>query len=313
MNPTLVIMAAGLGRRFQDKNTAARDGAKQVAAVGPNGELLMEYSVYDAWLAGFASAVFILRADMVEDFKQSYGDRMAKYIDVKYVVQDSGNLPDEHEPVRRQNDKPWGTGHALLCCLGTVDAPFCVITADDFYGRESFDLAYKYLSAMVDASRGDGCLIGFRAKDTMSQNGTVSRACVDVDGDGYIRRLTERTKLQIVDGKLMDLNTGEALSADTTVSCTMFGLHPAFLPALHEQFGAFLRKHKADLSGVEFYLPTAIDEQIQAGRLRVPVIETGSKWFGMTHAADKEGVMARLEDFTARGIYPSPLFPPNHR
>ncbi|MCL2546873.1 MAG: sugar phosphate nucleotidyltransferase [Oscillospiraceae bacterium] len=298
--PTLVIMAAGMGSRF--------GGLKQIEPVGKHDELLMEYAVYDAIQAGFGKVLFVIKEEMLDDFKENVGARIAEHIDVDYCFQCNDNLPDGFAyPDGRQ--KPWGTGHAVVSCLGSISTPFCVINADDFYGRDAFMTVAKFLATMDKAqSPLQSCLIGYQAQNTMTEYGSVSRACCEMDADGNLISLTERTELQMRDGRLHDNITGEDLDADTPVSVTMFGLPPEILPLLWQEFEALLQAHKDDLSNVEFYLPTAIDALLKKGKLKMKVVPTESRWYGFTYREDREKVVAALSAMTESGAYLTPLW-----
>ena len=300
IKPTLVIMAAGMGSRF--------GGLKQIEPVGKHDEILMEYAVYDAVQAGFGKVLFVIKEEMLADFKASVGARIAEHIDVDYCFQRNDNLPDGYAyPAGRQ--KPWGTGHAVVSCLGSVATPFCVINADDFYGRDAFVTVARFLAAVNGARVPlQSCLIGYRAQNTMTEYGSVSRACCEVDGDGNLLSLTERIKLQMRDGRLHDNITGEDLDADTPVSVTMFGLPSEILPLLWHEFEALLQAHRDDLTSVEFYLPTAIDRLLKKGGLTMKVIPTESRWYGFTYREDREKVVAALAALTENGEYPAPLW-----
>jgi len=299
MRPTLVIMAAGMGSRF--------GGLKQIEPMGGHGELLMEYSVYDAIQTGFGKVLFVIKPEMAEDFRALIGSRIARHIEVGYCYQDKDDLPPGYVyPDGRV--KPWGTGHAVLSCAGMIDTPFCVINADDFYGRGAFASVAAYLRDMSESSPLDSCMIGFEAQNTMTAHGSVSRACCTTDAAGCLIDLTERTKLQMLNGRLHDLNEDINLPNNILVSCTMFGLPPAFMPLLARQFKAFLQRSRDDLSKAEFYLPTAINELLHSGELNMKVIPTESRWYGFTYREDRDEVAAALREYTRQGEYPGPLW-----
>ncbi len=300
MKPTLVIMAAGMGSRF--------GGMKQIEPVGRAGEILMEYAIYDAMQCGFGRVVFIIKEEMYADFRAVVGDKIAKVIDVDYAFQKLDNLPQGFS-LPENRVKPWGTGHAVMSCLGKVNEPFCVITADDFYGRGAFSTISGYLSALRQPPPLDCCMVGFRAENTMTSFGSVSRACCDVNEHNTLLSLTERTKLQMVNGQLHDLEENIDLPNDTLVSCTMFGFDAGILPLIERQFSAFLNRHDEDREKVEYYLPSAIDELIHSREIEMKVLPTDSHWYGFTYREDRDNVVAQLDRLTAAGEYPSPLWP----
>ena len=267
---TLLIMAAGMGSRF--------GGLKQLAPLGPHGELLLDYSVYDAAEAGFQKFVFIIKKELEHDFRTLLGKRLEARYDVSYVFQDA-ELPEGRV-------KPWGTGHAVLCAKGTVHTPFAVINADDYYGRSSYRLLQQHLtndSAM--------CMVGFALGNTLTENGTVSRGVCRVE-NGYLKQITEHTAL--------DKSSGIPL--DTTVSMNMWGLQPAVFDVLEQEFQAFLSA-LSNPQKDEFFLPAAIDRMIQTGQAQVKVLKTDEKWYGVTYPDDAAAVRAALAALTKKGLY----------
>ena len=298
---TLLIMAAGMGSRF--------GGLKQIEPVGPNGEIIIDYSVFDAKRAGFDKTVFIIKREFEKEFRDIVGKRMEKMMDVDYAFQQMEKIPPQFS-IPEGRDKPWGTGHAIMCAQSVVDTPFCVINADDFYGRDAFESVAAFFRDAANTAQTPmrGCLVAHRAQNTMTTHGSVSRACCDVDDDGHLTALTERIKLIMQGDKLHDMVSGEFLSPDTLVSCTMYGLPPEVLPLLWREFELTLQAHKDDLSSVEFYLPTAIDALLKKGELVMSVTPTESRWYGFTYQEDRDKVVAALEAMTQSGEYPSPLW-----
>lgn len=281
---TLVVMAAGMGSRF--------GGMKQISPVGPNGEILLDFSVYDAVKAGFTKVVFIIREENEADFRRVIGDRISERIAVEYVYQDMSILPQGRK-------KPFGTGHAVLCCKGRVNEPFAVINADDYYGKEAFRQIYEHLKS----ARGmDFSMVAFDLKNTLTDNGTVSRGVCDVNGDRLVS-ITERTKIK----NMSYTDDGErwvTLPDDTVVSMNFWGFTPEFFPALKADFEHFLAT--ADLQKDEFYLPFAVDRLLQSGAASVKVLYSHDKWYGMTYREDiatvRSALTAKINDGEYDGI-----------
>ena len=278
---TLVVMAAGMGSRF--------GGCKQISPVGPNGEILLDFSVYDAIAAGFTKVVFIIREENEADFRAVIGDRLSKKIEVEYVYQDTSILPEGRK-------KPFGTGHAVLCCMGKVNEPFAVINADDYYGKSAFKQIYNHLK---DAKDTDFAMIAFDLKNTLTDNGTVSRGICELDGD-MLKSVTEITKIK--DMKYTD--DGEnwtKLPEDTLASMNFWGFTTELFPALKADFDNFLAT--ADLQKDEFYLPFAADKMLKEGTATVKVLQSHDKWYGMTYREDSDSVKAALAKKIEDGEY----------
>ena len=278
---TLVVMAAGMGSRF--------GGCKQISPVGPNGEILLDFSVYDAVDAGFTKVVFIIREENEADFRAVIGDRLAKKIEVEYVYQDTSILPEGRK-------KPFGTGHAVLCCMGKVNEPFAVINADDYYGKSAFKQIYNHLK---DAKGTDFAMVAFDLKNTLTDNGTVSRGICELDGD-MLKSVTEITKIK--DMKYTD--DGEnwtELPEDTLASMNFWGFTTELFPALKADFDNFL--NTADLQKDEFYLPFAADKMLKEGTATVKVLQSHDKWYGMTYREDSDSVKAALAKKIEDGEY----------
>ncbi|MBQ5716701.1 MAG: NTP transferase domain-containing protein [Clostridia bacterium] len=278
---TLVVMAAGMGSRF--------GGCKQISPVGPNGEILLDFSVYDAIAAGFTKVVFIIREENEADFRAVIGDRLSKKIEVEYVYQDTSILPEGRK-------KPFGTGHAVLCCMGKVNEPFAVINADDYYGKSAFKQIYNHLK---DAKGTDFAMVAFDLKNTLTDNGTVSRGICELDGD-MLKSVTEITKIK--DMKYTD--DGEnwtKLPEDTLASMNFWGFTTELFPALKADFDNFLAT--ADLQKDEFYLPFAADKMLKEGTATVKVLQSHDKWYGMTYREDSDSVKAALAKKIEDGEY----------
>lgn len=299
MNTTLVIMAAGIGSRFGG-------GVKQLTPVGPNGEIIIDYSIHDALAAGFNKIVFIIRKDIEQDFYDVIGKRIEKICDVEYVFQSLDDLPEGFEkPADRT--KPWGTGQAVLCCKGIVKEPFAVINADDYYGKEAFVKVHDYLIANGDKQRAY-CMAGFILDNTLSDNGTVTRGVCKVDENDMLTRIVETHGImRREDGIVKDENNVE-IPNGTHVSMNMWGLTPEFLDMLEEGFVTFLQGVRPGDIKAEYLVPTYIGDLLKADQISVKVLETTDKWFGVTYAEDKQTVMDAFKDLIANGVYQTPLF-----
>ncbi len=287
-NATLVVMAAGMGSRF--------GGLKQIAPVGKNGEAILDFSVYDAVEAGFNKVVFVINHRIENDFRELVGKRIEKRVKVEYVFQEKEYLPDGYE-CPEERVKPWGTGHAILCCKNTVKEPFAVINADDFYGKTAFKKIYDYLKEQTE----NYCMVGFRLANTLTENGYVSRGVCE-EKDGFLSNITERTK--IVDCKYTedDVNWVE-LSPDTIVSMNMWGFTTDIFEFLEREFNKFLDE-KLTVEKSEFYLPSVVDTLIKSGEKKAKVLASEDKWYGVTYKEDKDAVVAAIAKKIDAGEYP---------
>lgn len=284
---TLVVMAAGMGSRF--------GGLKQIEPIGPNGEGLLDYSVYDAKKAGFNKVVFIIKHAIEKDFREFVGSRIEKSIDVDYVFQETDKLPPEFTcPAERE--KPWGTGHAVYCCRDTVKTPFAVINADDYYGKT----AYSHIYTQLKNDSENYCMVGFRLANTLTENGSVSRGVCNIE-NGLLRSVTERTK--IIDCKYTedDLNW-IPLSPDTVVSMNMWGFQPDIFGYIERDLNAFLKK-KISVPKAEFYLPSVVSSLITNGEKSVKVMVAEDRWYGVTYKEDKQLVVDAIAAKVAAGEY----------
>lgn len=298
MDTTLVIMAAGIGSRFGG-------GIKQLAPVGPNGEIIMDYSIYDAIAAGFNKVVFIIRRDLEKDFKEIIGNRIEKLVKVEYAFQEKENLPGGFV-TPEERTKPWGTGHAILSCKGIVKEPFLVINADDYYGKEAFVKIHDYL--VSDEAKNDPyafCMAGFILKNTLSDNGGVTRGVCKVNADNVLVDVTETGDIE-KDGTGAKTPTGP-IDANSYVSMNMWGLSPKFIDGLEERFIEFLSNVKEGDYKCEFLLPSIIDNMIKEGKASVKVLPTNDKWFGVTYKEDAPVVIASIKKLIDDGIYPNKL------
>ncbi len=303
MKPTLVIMAAGMGSRF--------GGLKQLTPVGPNGQMIIDYSIYDAIQAGFGKIVFVIKHEIEKDFRELIGDRVAQKIPVEYVFQELDKLPEGYRvPEGRQ--KPWGTAHAILLCHGVVKEPFMVINADDFYGSECYRLLGSFLSDPPKGDKLQFAMAGYILKNTLTENGSVARGVCRVSEDSKLLGLEERTCIEYVDGKPMFTEDGgatyEPLDEDCTVSMNAWAFPADILEHLGERFQAFLdTTAKENPLKAECYLPTVVNDMLAEGLAETTVLRTDDRWYGMTYAADKADVQNAIAAMTEQGIYPAQM------
>ena len=293
----LVIMAAGIGSRFGG-------GIKQLEPVGPNGEIIMDYSIRDAIEAGFDKVVFVIRKDLEKDFKEVIGDRIEKQIPVEYAFQELDDIPQKFQEKFQGRTKPWGTGQAILACRGKVTEPFLVINADDFYGKEAYVEAYQYLKEKKEASGKEPiCMVGFVLNNTLSENGGVTRGVCEVDENGHLTNIVETHNIIRKGDKAEAEDGAKELELDVPVSMNMWGLQPEFLDILEKGFHEFLETTKADDLKAEYLLPTIIGGLLKEGRAEVAVLNSKDKWFGVTYKEDKESVVNAIKELIEKGIY----------
>jgi NDP-sugar pyrophosphorylase family protein len=292
MQPTLLVMAAGTGSRY--------GGLKQIDAVGPGGETIIDYSVYDAQRAGFARLVFVIRRDIEAPFREAIGSRFEKRIAVDYVFQELDMLPSGFT-VPPSRTKPWGTTQAILLAEEILNEPFAAINADDFYGRESF----LVMSGFLREGGRDYAMVGYTLRNTLSEHGSVSRGVCECDTDGYLRAVTELTKIE-KQGRGAQAE-GRTLSGDELVSMNLWGFTPTVFPQLRERFFTFLQRSGHELKS-ECFIPTTVNELVAAGIARVKVLRTPSSWVGVTYQEDKPQVKASIRQLIARCEYPERLW-----
>lgn len=300
MKPTLFVLAAGMGSRY--------GGLKQLDALGPSGETIMDYSIYDAIKAGFGKIVFVIRKDFEQDFRDIVLKKYEGHIPVEVVFQATDDLPKGYK-CPEDRTKPWGTNHAVLMGKDVIKEPFAVINADDFYGRNAFEVIAKELSREHDRE-GDYCMVGFRVGNTMTENGSVARGVCSTK-DGLLTSVVERTAIsfnpehEIV---FTDENGQEQkLEPTTPVSMNLWGFTPEYFKYSEQEFKKFLDEN-IDKPKAEFFIPLVIDTLINSGKATVKVLDTDSKWFGVTYAADRPSVVEKFAELTKQGVYPSPLF-----
>ena len=303
-NATLVVMAAGIGSRFGG-------GIKQLEPVGPNGEIIMDYSVYDTMEAGFDKVVFVIRRDLEQDFKEIIGNRMEKVVEVAYAYQEKDDIPEDYRKQYKDRKKPWGTGQAILCCRDVVKEPFLVINADDYYGKEAYVEAYKYLTSEQQISeKMQISMVGFVLGNTLSDNGSVTRGLCKVDKDGLLVDIVETYNIfKTKTGAVIRTEEEEIeVDADSLVSMNMWGLKPEFFEILEKGFVDFLEKNAENYQKAEYLLPTIVGELLRDGKADVTVLHSNDQWFGVTYKEDKPYVVAAVRGLVDQGVYPERLF-----
>ena len=301
---TLVVMAAGIGSRFGG-------GIKQLEPVGPNGEIIMDYSIYDAMEAGFDKVVFVIRKDLEKDFKEVIGNRIEKIIKVEYAYQEKSDIPEPYKTQYADRAKPWGTGQAILCCKDVVNEPFLVINADDYYGKEAYVVAYNHLTKPEE--KGDKMpisMVGFVLGNTLSENGGVTRGVCKVDDNHMLTDIVETKNIvKTATGAAIRTDEGDvAIDINSPVSMNMWGLQPEFFHVLEEGFSDFLKSVASDYMKSEYLLPTIVGDLLHAEKAEVTVLTSNDKWFGVTYKEDKEAVVASVRGLVDAGVYPERLF-----
>ena len=301
--PTLVVMAAGIGSRY--------GGLKQVDPVGPNGEIIVDYSIYDALHAGFGSVVFVIQEDIERVFRERVGKTIERQCETAYVFQRLDDVPEGFEvPAGRQ--KPWGTAHATLSCRRVVHAPFAVINADDFYGRSSYLTLCDYVKNAQDRDGVyDYCMVGYVLGNTLTDYGHVARGVCTVDEDGFLVDIREHTCIERF-GKLVryteDGETWIEISAESIVSLNTWGFTPSLLFELEARFPRFLQENGDNLQKAEYFLPNVVGDLAQEGKARIKILPTSERWFGVTYQQDKPRIKQAIRDLIQRGIYPENLW-----
>ena len=300
---TLVVMAAGIGSRFGG-------GIKQLEAVGPNGEIIMDYSIHDALEAGFNKVVFVIRKDLEKDFKEIIGRRMEKLVEVEYAYQELNDIPERFLKKTEGRKKPWGTGQAILCCKDVVNEPFLVINADDYYGKEAYREAYAYLTGRKDDNAYEACMVGFVLKNTLSDNGGVTRGVCKVDEHRMLSEIVETSNIvKTAEGAAVQTEDGVVpIDVESEVSMNMWGLSPKFFEVLDKGFDEFLEKLDPENLKGEYLLPTIIGDLLKEGKMKVEVRKSHDEWFGVTYKEDKPDVVASIQKLIADGVYPEKLF-----
>ena len=299
MKPTLFILAAGMGSRY--------GGLKQIDALGPSGEAILDYSVFDALRAGFGKIVFVIRKDFEDDFRRVVLSKYEGKVQCEVCFQSVDKVPAGYS-YNPERTKPWGTNHAVLMGKDLIHEPFAVINADDFYGKESFQVLADYLKS-VEGTEGKYCMVGYRVCNTLSENGSVSRGVCSTDANGYLTDVVERTKIENKYGKIVytenDVDT--ELAPNTPVSMNMWGFTPEYFRYTEEGFKAFLAEKGQELKS-EFYIPTLVNQMIVDGKATCKVLDTPSKWFGVTYSEDRPQVVEKIKQLVDASVYPAKLF-----
>ena len=303
MNTVLIIMAAGIGSRFGT-------GIKQVVKMAPNGEIIMDFSIYDAKAAGFTKVVFVIRKAIEAEFKEVIGNRLSKVMPVEYVYQELEDLPDGYK-VPAGRVKPWGTGQAILACKNVVKEPFVIINADDYYGKEAFIKLHDFLiSENENKEKMNLAMAGFSLKNTLSENGAVTRGVCVADANGYLEKVIETTGIQIVDGKIQcdNAEVSKWITSDAMVSMNMWAGYPDFLRYIDEGFARFLDTLGENSEKKEYLLPNIVAELLEKNLAAVKVLNTSDRWIGITYKEDIEPAQEKFRFMMKSGIYPMQLW-----
>ena len=305
-NPVLVVMAAGMGSRY--------GGLKQIDPVGSCGEAILDYSLFDAYEAGFRTAVIIIKKAIEKDFMDTVGARLkSSPMEIRYAFQELDKIPEGYT-IPECRVKPWGTSHAVLCAANEIDgAPFAVINADDYYGKSAFREIFQFLSTAQDGTYYDFCMVGYQLGNTVTDNGSVARGVCTTDENGYLADIVERTKIEKYPGGIHFTEDDGAswtdIAAETPVSMNMWGFTPVFLKEIADRFPEFLdNKVPQNPAKAEFFLPMTISQLLEENKAKVKVLKTADKWYGVTYAEDKPMVVAALQEMTRQGLYPDGLW-----
>jgi len=304
--PVLVVLAAGMGSRY--------GGLKQIDPVGSHGEAILDYSLFDAYEAGFETAVIIIKDMIKKDFMDTVGKRLQKCpMEIRYAYQELDKIPAGCQ-IPAERTKPWGTSHAVLCAKEEIgNAPFAVVNADDYYGKQAYKELYSFLSKIEDPASTDYCMVGYELGKTVTDNGSVARGVCVVDANSYLTDIDERTKIEKYEGGIHFLNddgeTWTDVTADTPVSMNMWGLTPGFIAEVEKDFPRFFAEEvPANPAKSEMFLPKTIGQLLKAKKATVKVLRTADKWYGVTYAADKPQVVAALKNLADQGAYPDGLW-----
>ena len=304
--PVLVVMAAGMGSRY--------GGLKQIDPVGSQGEAILDYSLFDAHEAGFETAVIIIKEAIREDFMTTVGKRLEKCpMEIRYAYQELDKIP-EGFTVPAERTKPWGTSHAVWCAREEIgDAPFAVLNADDYYGKDAYKVIYEYLQSGGDKEKYDYCMVGYDLGNTVTDNGSVARGICTADKNGYLTDVVERTKIEKYEGGIHytedDGKTWTDVAADTPVSMNMWGFTPSFIRQIDARFPDFMEKDvPLNPAKAEYFLPRTVSELLAENKATVKVLRSRDRWFGVTYAADKPMVVAALKEMREEGLYPDGLW-----
>ena len=301
MKPTLLILAAGMGSRY--------GGLKQVDPIGPNGEAIIDYSIYDAIRAGFGKVVFVIRESFADAFKESFNTKLKDKIEIEYVFQELDNVPDGIK-ISDDRQKPWGTGHAVLVAKDAINEPFAVINADDFYGPSSYKMISDFLGSADNYKIPEYCMVGYGLKHTLSEHGFVSRGVCETDANNYLKTVVERTHIEKTDGKIIskiDDSTEMELTGNEVVSMNIWGFTPSYFDFLDKSFVEFI-KENSDNPKAEFYIPYVVNELIKTDQVKLKVLESKDLWFGVTYKEDKDLAVRNIADLIEKGVYPEKLW-----
>ena len=300
MKPTLLVLAAGLGSRY--------GGLKQLDGLGPNGETIMDYSIYDAVKAGFGKVVFVIRKSFEDEFMEKVAEKYKHLIPIEIVFQELDNLPDGFE-LNPNREKPWGTNHALMMGKSVINEPFAVINADDFYGRKSYQVICDFLSNLENTEN-KYCMVGYRVGNTLSESGTVARGVCETDEKNNLTGIVERTQIKRIDGVVKYIDENDewvSIPDNKPVSMNMFGFTPDYFKYSDEAFTDFLKENEENLKA-EYFIPTLVNDLIVDDTIEMRVLDTTSQWFGVTYIEDRPFVVSKFKELVDKGEYPSPLF-----
>lgn len=308
MKPTLLVLAAGMGSRY--------GGLKQMDGLGPNGETIIDYSIYDAVQAGFGKVVYIVREHFKDEMEKTVREKYKNVacndgqpLEFQFVTQELNKIP-EGFALNPEREKPWGTAHAVLMAKDVIKEPFAVINGDDYYGKDSFRILAEWLKAH-ESTKGEYTIIGFQLENTLSESGGVSRGICTADANGSLTHVEEHHKIaKEDDGNIYGENSkGEKVTLDGNALCSMnmWGFTPDYFERSEEIFGAFLQEHGNELKS-EFYIPFVVDNTIKEGTAHTELLSTPSRWFGVTFKEDRPGVVAKFQEFADQGVYPTPLY-----
>ena len=301
MKPTLLILAAGMGSRY--------GGLKQLDQVGPSGETIIDYSIYDAIRAGFGKVIFIIKESIEDEFKEVFVERLKDRIAIDYVFQETWMVP-EGITIPDNRSKPWGTGHAVMMADGKIKGPFAVINADDFYGRGAFETLATYYKDWTPERNSDYCMVGYRVTNTLSEFGAVSRGVCQPDANSFLVDVVERTHIERTGKEIAYKNEQDnpvVIPGDSIVSMNFWGFTPSFFNFLNQGFEAFIKKNAENLKS-EFYIPSVVNDLIKSEQATVKILHCEEKWFGMTYKEDRETVVKSIRELVRLGVYPENLW-----
>ncbi len=301
MKPTLLILAAGMGSRY--------GGLKQIDSVGPSGEAIIDYSIFDAIRAGFGRVVFVIRKELEEDFIRFFGRKLNGRIDFDFVHQELNMVP-ENVTFSEDREKPWGTAHAVWVARETVHEPFAVINADDFYGAGSYQKMHDHLVKNQTSGMNSYCMIGYEVRQTLSEHGSVSRGICESNGHGFLRDVVERTEIEKVNGRIIykdEKGNDVPLSGDALVSMNIWGFYPSVFGHLGDHFKRFIEQHNNDRKA-ELYIPTVVNELVRKEVEKVKILPADDQWFGVTYREDKPAAVEMIGELVGKGVYPENLW-----